>query len=436
MKKNSFLLLSVIFSVYCLTCVTLGIYKSFGLHLMEKRNLREQTDPGDYVLFGDLYSLSGIKTFKEEINIHIVKSKGINISNCEIINIGDSFSGISFKNGNFSQALSKKINKNVFFVKFRPAVDFPLYFLKSANYHKTDNPKYLILETVERISINRINTYNRFPSSEELVIYDKNIRTKDNIINDIKNFFLNNQFSFKLTTFIKDLRFSLTEDLDPAVGTYSCNPPNLFVTDEINFNRQLKQEHKIENFADSIEELSEKLNKNFNITLIYLIIPNKYTIYHEAALNDAGYDNFIPRLQEQLRSRNVNFIDIYSTFVNFRKANPRSPLYFKSDTHYNSTGRNLLVSVAAEKLNKLRSDKKTGLVGQKNLDVSKKPLSPEEEGFNEQAYLFTFPDVLAAVRNGAFSSGLDHYLKFGRTEKRLDTPQYSIIFGKFNGKNF
>lgn len=38
--------------------------------------------------------------------------------------------------------------------------------------------------------------------------------------------------------------------------------------------------------------------------------------------------------------------------------------------------------------------------------------------FNEQYYLQSNPDVAAAVQNGDFASGLDHYNQYGQTEGR------------------
>lgn len=56
-----------------------------------------------------------------------------------------------------------------------------------------------------------------------------------------------------------------------------------------------------------------------------------------------------------------------------------------------------------------------------NINVIKE----EEEmiTFNEEFYLNTYKDIKDAVKKGAFKSGKEHYLKFGRQEKRLPIPQ-------------
>jgi GT2 family glycosyltransferase len=50
--------------------------------------------------------------------------------------------------------------------------------------------------------------------------------------------------------------------------------------------------------------------------------------------------------------------------------------------------------------------------------------SKMEPDFDEEAYLRAYPDVAAAVRRGELKSGLEHYLLAGKTEGRLDLPQY------------
>ncbi len=44
--------------------------------------------------------------------------------------------------------------------------------------------------------------------------------------------------------------------------------------------------------------------------------------------------------------------------------------------------------------------------------------------FNEDAYLGCYPDIKAAIDAGAVTSGLDHYVRHGRTEARLANAKY------------
>jgi GT2 family glycosyltransferase len=45
-------------------------------------------------------------------------------------------------------------------------------------------------------------------------------------------------------------------------------------------------------------------------------------------------------------------------------------------------------------------------------------------GFNETTYLWAFPDIAEAISTGEWASGLDHYLRYGIHEERLDDLRY------------
>jgi hypothetical protein len=60
----------------------------------------------------------------------------------------------------------------------------------------------------------------------------------------------------------------------------------------------------------------------------------------------------------------------------------------------------------------------------------KQPLNYQLQGneikdFNEAVYLKTYKDVADAVKKGYFGSGLEHFIKFGRAEGRLQTREYN-----------
>ena len=50
--------------------------------------------------------------------------------------------------------------------------------------------------------------------------------------------------------------------------------------------------------------------------------------------------------------------------------------------------------------------------------------------FNEGFYLKKYPDVAAAVKKGVFTSGYDHYKKYGQKEKRLPVPPMPTEFNE------
>ncbi|HEY6843545.1 MAG TPA: radical SAM protein, partial [Thermoanaerobaculia bacterium] len=52
--------------------------------------------------------------------------------------------------------------------------------------------------------------------------------------------------------------------------------------------------------------------------------------------------------------------------------------------------------------------------------------------FNEEYYLRAYGDVAEAVRNGTYSSGYDHFLRFGEAEGRKGAPSIDDLLGSNN----
>jgi len=85
--------------------------------------------------------------------------------------------------------------------------------------------------------------------------------------------------------------------------------------------------------------------------LIYVVIPNKYSIYGDYADKGYRYDGFIPRLTERLAARGVKSVDLYSLYLGRKKAGS-PPLYYSSDTHYTALGKALAVDACIEVIKK------------------------------------------------------------------------------------
>jgi hypothetical protein len=124
--------------------------------------------------------------------------------------------------------------------------------------------------------------------------------------------------------------------------------PWLFIHDSVNDqNTSFYYHHTdsdINNICNNIEDLAQKLHNEFNIHLVFIPIPAKYTLYHTKINNDK-YNNFIPRLQRGLKQRNVSYIDLYSEFT---KADQL--LYYGTDAHWNEKGMKLAVDLTARYL--------------------------------------------------------------------------------------
>ncbi len=89
---------------------------------------------------------------------------------------------------------------------------------------------------------------------------------------------------------------------------------------------------EIESYASNLATLADNLKETFNLEMIFMAVPNKYTLYSGKVNNDL-YKGFIPDLQDALDRKGVKYVDLYS---NFSKAS--EVLYYGTDTHWNKLG--------------------------------------------------------------------------------------------------
>jgi hypothetical protein len=58
---------------------------------------------------------------------------------------------------------------------------------------------------------------------------------------------------------------------------------------------------------------------------------------------------------------------------------------------------------------------------------------PVDPDFDEATYLRAFPDIAEAVRRGMLASGLEHFLRTGRAEARLEKSEYRALLQAYAG---
>ncbi len=206
---------------------------------------------GKYFLYeedmypGGLYKLCKINEFKEKI--HTLKQHNVHsIDDADIITFGDSFFEVTLESESFPRELEKKTKLKVYNAgeKVWRSHYNPLIYLNKMNYQKGQR-KYLILETVERLSLarglNYISDYAKYESGE-LKNHTKNQYQKffDKIFDndDIDYFFKENIIIYPLNKYIKNIRYTLFGDMDERVGLCSKNPKMLFYFEAVEFNKQ------------------------------------------------------------------------------------------------------------------------------------------------------------------------------------------------------
>jgi hypothetical protein len=187
-----------------------------------------------------------------------------------------------------------------------------------------------------------------------LTIYEfyKNLVNQVNakIKNHLKTFYYLLQENFVnsfITEKISTIEFKLFKKTSPLTPKYSLNPKLLFYQSEVDFYQHSPSESQIQAIADNYKYLSDQLKSQYNINLLVIPMPTKYTIYHQLA-GDQTINNFLPDLYQELTKRKVKFVDLYHPFLQSSDL-----LYLPSDTHWNKAGITLGVNETLKTLKPL-----------------------------------------------------------------------------------
>ncbi|SHE37467.1 alginate O-acetyltransferase AlgX-related protein [Clostridium fallax] len=360
LKKLIISSLVVVFS-FIFICVH---FKDFGRHFLS-------ASFSNYY-HGDLYGFSKLDNFKENISLTPIKPETNSLGDAKLITMGDSFFTANYDSPIFPDLLEEKSKESLYNLNrqvFQTYNDNPLQYFEETNYIK-GKEKILILESVERYVIERSVRYTEDFTNvkEKIVPNDTNIPiNKEDPLNiklakflnpvreflpqsNLEYFAYNSVFTEPFYKLGKTFRFSLYDELDSRIGTYSNNPKNLYYYEETNFAKKQKDDALINEVANNINYLKNQLKEKYNIDLIFLIIPNKYSLYCENAMYPMQYDNFIPRLTKALNEKGVKAPDIYSLYKEELKKNPSAKLYYSSDTHYAPLAKDIAVNATLREL--------------------------------------------------------------------------------------
>jgi hypothetical protein len=95
--------------------------------------------------------------------------------------------------------------------------------------------------------------------------------------------------------------------------------------------------------AFNISLLGKILKEKYDLELIYVIMPTKYTVYGKYHDDFMGYNNFIPSVLDSLEKLEVNTFDTYSLYTNALDID-KDFLYYSGDTHFTPRGKKMLVN--------------------------------------------------------------------------------------------
>ncbi len=131
------------------------------------------------------------------------------------------------------------------------------------------------------------------------------------------------------------------------VRTYSVNPPMLFFYEETDLSLATSfyaphDDQFISRASENIAILAGELRRRYNVRLMLLPVPNKFTVYSRFVCRDS-YDELIPRLISALKTRGIQAVDILTLF-----RSQTDMVYFSTDTHWNEQGMKLAVPLVAQ----------------------------------------------------------------------------------------
>jgi hypothetical protein len=137
---------------------------------------------------------------------------------------------------------------------------------------------------------------------------------------------------------LSTLKFDLYGNISAMTPVYLKDGENswLFYHDQVNEERTSFYypftDAQIDSICDHMAGLATTLEKKYNMHLIFLPLPAKYTLHHDL-VNDDPYNNLLPRLYKGLEERNVRFVNVLDAYRESDKL-----LYYRTDSHWNQEG--------------------------------------------------------------------------------------------------
>jgi len=348
-------MLKKIYLALCILVVALAIFVLIGGKIKSFGRIFLATTDKKGVSYGDLYTIGEIDAFRFPIT-GVSSNEKDTIDSAKVIAMGDSFLGIKFGSKVLPNELEDDIKLPVYGVPV--TIEDPLKYLESIHYQKGAK-KIIIVESVEREVVSRALSYGT-PAATASADWSlkKEIDDIDYAIfdmTDVDYFFKHNIFINPVRLFLKNLNFSLLGRMDSRIGAYSLQPPMLFYFEEVNFDKNLHNTELAPKVADNIKKLANTLQQKYNLEMIYVVIPNKYTIYNDLD-KQGSYNGFMPRLQTELAKRQINYVDLYSDYMANR--NGSQLLYYPNDSHFTPWGKKILADELTKKIKKITGTSK------------------------------------------------------------------------------
>ena len=315
---------------------------------------------------GDLYRFAKVLSFKTKLppaDYEDLDYSDVDPDTSAIIIIGDSFMETCRGHKPFPMLLSEQMGQDVYpvYAGIEPAYFDPVYFCWK-NSLDPDKKRIIILERVERYIIDYFGERQR----EDTIAFHRAAKNHSWWHDVKRHWFTGAEKNFQvlmtssnLTSPVMELwntfRFVAFKQISEETPLYSLDPPFLFDKEEVvqNLTTSYYYPHTdtlIDQIASNILLYKKLLQSRYNAELVFMPVPNPYTLYH-TLINSDPYDGFVPKLCGKLERKGVRTISLYDKFCESKKR-----LYFPTDTHWNADGVQIAVDQTVNLLSRLRHE--------------------------------------------------------------------------------
>ena len=314
---------------------------------------------------GDLYRFAKVRHFKVPTPVDEYSDEDItspDLDSVSVFMIGDSFLGSSRGHKSLPTQLSEALGGYVHTVQAGDSTQYfnPMYLFKKGHV-RNSGPRVLILERVERYIVDEfMDPFDEDPQLDSTITPPEGRSGWDVVerrwfTDAEKNYQIlltNSRVTAPLIELWNTACFSVLGRISEQTPVYSMTPPFLFYEEEVvrGKNTSFYYPHTdslLARIADNIVLMSETMKSRYNTDLLFMAIPNSYTLYHKFINNDA-YDGFVPRLEDELEKRGVKTVKLYQKFLDSNDV-----LYFPTDSHWNAKGVAIALNQIVERLHTL-----------------------------------------------------------------------------------
>lgn len=306
--------------------------------------------------YGDMYRFARVSYFNELIPYPEPRLNENNFDSSEFVIIGDSFFESVIEGERMAVNIERVLNRKTYdaMLDDKLSVEYPLSFIKSKKFNNKKR-RIMILESAERYA--PVRATKLFSNKEYNIVYSNTKKNIKNIFsfNEVDTWMRLNICTQAIMEFKSDLVFNAFNKISENTPKYSLYPNFLFYKEEVDFSNNNYSPEQIEMITGEIKKLSDELKNEYNILLLYVICPNKYSLYGKYTDSTYRYNEFIPKIANSLTNKNVFTINTYDCYLK----NLNDIYYYSNDTHFNKKGRDLMTIEIIKKINNIYlSDKK------------------------------------------------------------------------------